>query len=194
MDTILQIWGGSCYLLNKICFAGAERSAAPEDSRKWRLWSWTVFLVGLPAWVTVFIMERNWIAATVEAGGAPAMLVGLIIALRGRGGEPRWLDRLARLSVIVGLGISLREFGGITTAGQVLELCIAAGFLMGTYLMAKENVKGYLWFMLGNISCAALMGLQGYSILMTQQLVSLVFVADAWRSRKAAKGKDSSTR
>ncbi|WP_316899329.1 nicotinamide mononucleotide transporter [Pseudodesulfovibrio indicus] len=194
MDSLLQIWGGSSYLLNKICFAGAERSSAALNSRKWRLWSWIVYLAGLPAWVTVFILERNWIAAMVEAGGAPAMLIGLIIALRGHGSEPRWLDWLARLSVVGGLLLSLHEFGGITTAGQVLELCIAAGFLMGTYLMAKENVQGYLWFMLGNVSCAALMGLQGYSILMAQQLVSLVFVADAWRSRKAAKGRDSSTR
>lgn len=186
MDTILQIWGGACYLLNKICFSGAERSATRGGNRQWRLWSWTVYLAGLPAWVTVFSMEHNWIAAFVEAGGAPAMLIGLIIALRGHGHEPRWLDWLARLSVVFGLILSLREFGGITTPGQMLELSIAAGFLMGTYLSAKDNAKGYFWFMLGNVSCAALMGLQGYHILMAQQLVSLIFVVDAWRMRRSA--------
>lgn len=41
------------------------------------------------------------------------MIMGLIIALRGHGQEPTWLDWLARSSVFVGLGASLYEFGGI---------------------------------------------------------------------------------
>ncbi|EGB14292.1 hypothetical protein DND132_1079 [Pseudodesulfovibrio mercurii] len=160
MDIILQIWGGSCYLLNKIGFCGAERSSTPEGDRQWRLWSWGIFLAGLPAWVAVFAMERNWIAASVEAGGSPAMLMGFIIALRGRGHEPRWLDLLARWSVVLGLGASLHDFGGITTLTQVFELCVAAGFLMGAYLSAKGSALGYLGFILGNLGCAALMGSQ----------------------------------
>ncbi|MBG0791382.1 MAG: hypothetical protein H0S80_12895 [Desulfovibrionaceae bacterium] len=184
METLLQIWGGACYLLNKICFSRAERSADRVANRTWRLWSWGVFLAGLPAWVTVFVMEHNWIAAAVESGGVPAMLIGYIIALRGHGREPRWLDWLARFSVVGGLGASLYEFGGITTLNQILELCIAAGFLMGTYLMAKDSIRGYHWLMLGNVSCAALMGIQEYWILAAQQLASLIFVVDACRTRR----------
>jgi len=188
METILQLWGGASYLLNKICFSRAERSTSLEMNRTWRLRSWGIYLAGLPAWVTVFVTEHNWIAATVESGGAPAMAIGFIIALRGHGNEPRWLDRLARFSVVIGLGASLHEFGGITTLGQVFELAIAAGFLMGTYLMAKDNIRGYFWLMLGNVSCAALMGLQGYWILSAQQLVSLIFVIDACCSRRRKTG------
>ena len=47
---------------------------------------------GLPAWMIVFVTENNWIAAAVESGGAPAMLVGLIIPRRGPGKGPRGLD------------------------------------------------------------------------------------------------------
>ncbi|XXJ20461.1 hypothetical protein ACR42D_13190 [Desulfovibrio caledoniensis] len=186
MDILLQIWGGSSYLLNKICFSRAERSATPDSNKAWRLRSWAIYLAGLPAWVTVFILEHNWIAAAVEAGGAPAMLMGFIIALRGDGREPRWLDYLARCSVFFGLAASLYDFGGITTLTQVFELSVAAGFLIGTYLSAKSNENGYFGFMLGNLGCAALMGGQGYYILMAQQLVSLIFVADAYRARRRA--------
>ncbi|MCJ2165774.1 MULTISPECIES: hypothetical protein [unclassified Pseudodesulfovibrio] len=186
MEIVLQIWGGASYLINKVCFSRAERSATFRGNRSWRIWSWGIYLAGLPAWVIVFVSEHNWIAAAVESGGAPAMTIGLIIALRGQGNEPKWLDYLARSAVFVGLGASLYEFGGITTVNQILELCIAAGFLMGTYLMAKDNIHGYFWLMLGNVSCSALMGIQNYSILMVQQLISLVFVVDAyWTRRKA---------
>jgi hypothetical protein len=153
-------------------------------NRTWRLWSWGIYLAGLPAWVIIFVSEHNWIAATVESGGAPAMAIGFIIALRGHGNEPAWLDYLARFSVVFGLAASLYEFGGITTLNQVFELAIAAGFLMGTYLTAKDSVQGYFWLMLGNVSCAALMGIQEYWILSAQQMVSLIFVIDACRSRQ----------
>ncbi|QGY40812.1 hypothetical protein GM415_11980 [Pseudodesulfovibrio cashew] len=186
MELLLQIWGGACYLLNKVCFSRAERSLTHEQNRTWRIWSWCVYLAGLPAWVIVLVSEHNWIAATVESGGAPAMTIGLVIALRGHGREPKWLDFLARYSVILGLGLSLYDFGGITTVNQVLELCIAAGFLMGTYLMAKDKIHGYFWLMLGNVSCSALMGIQHYYILMVQQLLSLFFVVDAYRTRRNA--------
>ena len=176
----LQIWAGGFYLLNKVFFAQSERSRHTHQRRAWRIRSWTAYLAGLPAWVVVFISEHNWIAAGVESGGAPAMLVGLHIAWRGQGTEPKWLDRVAKAAVLAGLVLSVYEFGGIKTPGQFLELGIAAGFLMGTYLMAKDNAQGYLWLMLGNVSCASLMGIEGFFLLMAQQLVSLVFVTDAF--------------
>jgi hypothetical protein len=172
-------------------FSQAERSQTIHDRKMWRIRSWVVYLTGLPAWVVVFISEHNWIAAGVESGGAPAMLTGLIIALRGHGKEPKWLDGIAKLSVLVGLTLSAVEFGGIKYASQILELGITAGFLMGTYEMAKDKAQGYLWLMLGNVSCASLMGMEGFHVLMTQQIVSLGFVIDAFRVRRQKTLKES---
>ena len=184
IDISLQIWGGLFYLLNKVFFSQAERSKTIDDRKIWRIRSWIVYLTGLPAWVVVFVSEHNWIAAGVESGGAPAMLIGLIIALRGHGKEPKYLNSIAKLSVLVGFTLSMYEFGGIKYLSQILELGITAGFLMGTYMMAKDKAQGYLWLMLGNVSCATLMGIEGFYILMTQQLVSLGFVTDAFLVRR----------
>ena len=180
---LLQLWGGACYLLNKAFFSLTERTADGRAKRKWRLWAWAVYLAGVPPWVFIFISERNWIAAAVESSGVPAMLMGLTLAWQGHDGEKNgraWLDLLAKLMVVTGLGLSLYDFGGITSPKQLLELCIAAGFLLGTYLLAKERPNGYFWLMVGNVSAASLMGLQGYYLLMTQQILSLGFVIDAY--------------
>ena len=184
IEISLQIWGGVFYLLNKAFFSKAERSETIGGGKIWRIRSWIVYLMGLPAWVVVFVSECNWIAAGVESGGAPAMLVGLMIAWRGHGAEPKWLDDIAKLSVSAGLALSMYQFGGIKNLSQFLELGIAAGFLMGTYMMARDNAQGYLWLMLGNVSCASLMGIEGFYVLMTQQLFSLCFVTDAFLARR----------
>ena len=187
MEIVLQIWGGSFYLLNKAFFSRAERADGIANRKTWRIRSWVVYLLGLPAWVVVFFSERNWIAAAVESGGAPAMLSGLIIAWSGQGAEPKWLNILAKISVLGGLAMSLLEYGGLTDVSQLFELGIAAGFLLGTYMMAQDSQQGYFWLMLGNVSCSALMGIEGYYILMCQQLASLGLVVDALmvRRRKA---------
>jgi hypothetical protein len=91
---------------------------------------------------------------------------------------------LAKIFVIIGLTLSVYEFGGIKTIHQFLELGIAAGILMGTYLMAKDNIQGYFWLMLGNVSCASLMGLEAFYLLMVQQIISLIFVTDAYLVRR----------
>lgn len=191
-DLPLQIWGGIFYLLNKIFFSRAERSKNVSRRRVWRIRSWMVYLTGLPAWVVVFNSEHNWIAAGVESGGAPAMVVGLLIARKGHGMEPKWLDYIAKITVFIGLGLSFYEFGGIKTLSQIFELGIAAGFLLGTYMMAKDKAHGYLWLMLGNVSCASLMGIEGFFILMTQQMLSLIFVTDAYLVRRKKLIEDSS--
>lgn len=190
-ESFLQIWGGSFYLLNKIFFSQAERGADATSRKTWRIRSWIVYLAGLPAWVTVFISEHNWIAAAVESGGAPTMIAGLIMAWKGEETGPDWLRHLARLSVIFGLGLSLYEYGGITDISQLLELGIVAGFLIGTYLTAKDSQYGYLWLMLGNVSCSTLMGLEGFYLLMGQQLISLAFVIDAYMIRRINDAADA---
>src|SRR3990167_2248669 len=173
LKLFFQLWGAAFFLLNKIFLSKSERCSFPEKKKKWLVISWVVYLIGLPTWVIVFILESNWIAACVEAGGAPAMIVGLYTALHGQNKHPLWLDYFAKTAVIAGLLISLYHFGGIFSIKQFLELGIATGFLLGTYFLAKEKIQpGYLWFLVGNISCAILMGMESYFILMAQQIIS----------------------
>jgi len=78
--------------------------------------------------------------------------------------------------LFLGVGYSLYDYGGITSETQVLEIGVMIGFLIGTYLLAKKNSYGWLFFMLMNASMAALMLLQHKPLLGMQQLVSLCFV------------------
>lgn len=188
LTVILQIWGGLFYLLNKILFSRSERSNNKQRKRLWHISAWVFYLFGVPAWVIIFVIERNWIAAAIEAGGIPAMFIGISVAMRGHGHQPKWLDYLAKLIAGLGLAVSLYDFGGITTVNQVLELGIASGYLFGTYLLAKEKPNGYLWLMVMNSSTATLMSIQNYPLLMLQQVLSLGFVIDAywvqrWKSK-----------
>lgn len=182
LSIIVQVWGGIFYLLNKIFFCIAEHN--PQSKRTWKICSWTVYLVGLPAWIIIFAWERNWIAASIGIGGAFSMVLGLVIALRGKGKEPKWLNYVAVIAVILGTTYSLYDFGGITTINQVLELGIVIGSLVGTYLLAKERPIGYLWFLLMTGSNATLMYAQNYSILCLQQIISFIIIFDAYRIQK----------
>ncbi|MGD9212426.1 MAG: hypothetical protein PVI90_16715 [Desulfobacteraceae bacterium] len=186
IDFLLQLWGGTFYLLNKLFFSRAERAVNIRYQNKWKLLAWSSYLIGLPPWVIIFISERNWIAAAVESSGVPAMLIGLSAALQGHSQLNKyvWLDHLAKLMVIIGLGLSFYDFGGLVTLNQCMELGIAAGFLMGTYLLAKAKPQGYFWLILGNISAALLMMRQEYFLLMTQQIISLSLVTDAFQAQR----------
>ena len=180
---MIQFWAAGFYLLNKFFFAASERASTHTQQQKWRRLAWVSYLAGLPAWVTIFIFEHNWIAAAVESSGVPAMILGLAASFRteSQPQKPTFLDTLSKWMVGVGLLISIYDFGGLTTFNQLLELGIVAGFLMGTYLMAKSEPKGYVWLMAGNVSAAMLMMRQGYYLLMVQQALSLILVADALR-------------
>jgi len=182
---ILQTWAGLFYLFNKIFFSRAERSKDEKKERRNRIISWAVYLTGLPAWLCLFVLERNWILFGVEFSGAPAMALGLYLSVKGiEKKPPRWLDIFARLAIISGLGFSIYDFGGITTINQFLELGVSVGFILGTYQLARQRIKGYYWFMLMNSCCAALMFVQGYPVLVIQQIISLLFVIDALRAKK----------
>jgi len=76
MDTALQVWGGGSYLLNKIFFALAE-GKKQNIKRKLKLYGWVIYIIGVPAWVTILLSEKNWIAASIETGGLPSMCLGL---------------------------------------------------------------------------------------------------------------------
>ncbi len=181
---LLQIVGGLCYFSNKVFFAAAERTNDEQYKQRWRIAAWIVYLLGVTPWVTIFISEHNWVAAAVESSGVPAMLMGLINVLRKEHDSSisHLLDIIAKIMIVAGLGISLYDFGGITSFNQVIELGIAAGFLFGTYCMAKSSSAGYVWLLFGNMAAALLMMRQGYYILMAQQLLSMIPVSYALRS------------
>ncbi len=188
---MLQLLGGGFYLLNKVFLAASERtkrSGKTSTARRWRIAAWSIYILGLPPWVAIFIEERNWIAASVEASGAPSMLLGLLIAVRGSRREaPKWLDRLALLSIPLGFLYSFWDFGGFNTLKQLLETTLVAGYLVGTYLLAKERGSGYLWYILMHVACGVLMWYENYPWLALQQAVSLILIVYAYYTQHRKK-------
>ncbi len=191
MDLVLQAWGGGLYLLNKVFFALAE--GRPEATkRKLSIIGWTVYILGVPAWVIILVSKHDWIAAAIEAGGVPAMLFGLFNVWQNTGSPNKTLDITASLftyaALLFGVGYSLYDYGGITSWTQILEIGVMIGFLIGTYLLAKKNSYGWLFFMLMNGSMATLMFLQDKPLLGMQQLVSLCFVLYGFTAAMRASG------
>lgn len=176
---MLQAWGGGLYLLNKICFAFAA-GRPQEKSRRLRICGWLVYLLGVPAWVILLVGRQNWIAASIEAGGVPSMILGLLGAWQSGGDvHPRFVQ-IARFStwgaLLLGVGYSLYDYGGLTSISQLLEVGVMLGFLLGSYLLAREHLAGWFFFVLMNLSMASLMFLQQKPLLAGQQLLSLCFV------------------
>lgn len=181
----LQAVAGGFYLLQKIFLSRAERAKLKhktERVRTLKLWAWTVYPIGLFAWLIIFWHERNWIVGAVEFSGLPSMLLGFYIAFKQLDKKaPEWLFLFALLCAAIGLYISFWDFGGINTLNQYLEIGIAAGYLIGTLFLAIDKPVGYIFYVVMNISCAWLMWRQGYPVLFIQQLTSLIFVLDAYR-------------
>ena len=179
MDLLLQIWGGGCYLCNKILFSVSESQDA-VIKRKLKIVGWLVYILGVPAWVVILVANNDWIAASIEAGGIPSMLLGLYNTLYNHQKVNHFFNRFVFVctysSLVFGLSFSVYHHDGIASLTQILELGVMLGFLLGSYLLAKGNVNGWLFFMLMNISMAALMFIQEKPILMSQQLLSLCFV------------------
>jgi hypothetical protein len=182
MDLILQIWGGGFYLINKVLFSVAEAKPA-EIKKSIKIKAWIIYILGVPAWVTILIGHQNWIAASIEAGAIPAMLLGLYNTYYDNKKHNRWFNRIVACStygsLAFGLIYSMVTHGGIVSVSQILEIGVMMGFLLGSYAIAKNNPVGWLFFMLMNLSMASLMLLQDKPILMVQQLVSLFFVVYA---------------
>jgi hypothetical protein len=108
------------------------------------------------------------------------MLLGVLTAYRGHNSSNRALDLTASIStyvfLILGVCYSVYDYRGITSISQLLEMGVMFGFLTGSYLLAKNNSSGWLFFILMNGSMAALMFMQHKPLLSIQQLVSLGFV------------------
>lgn len=188
LRVLLQLLGGGFYLLNKAFLSASERakrSGKADAARQWRIAAWAIYILGLPPWVVIFIQERNWIAASVEASGAPSMILGLVIALRGlEKGAPKWLDWLALACIPFGFLYSFYDFGGFIALTQWLETALVAGYLVGTYLLAKERGSGYLWYILMHLACGYLMWHEGYPWLTLQQAISLALIVDAYATQR----------
>ena len=179
MDLFLQCWGGAFYLLNKICFSVGERKNE-RKKRHFRIAGWVVYLLGVPAWVIILVLKDNWIAASIEAGAIPSMLFGLYNVVTNSRIPNRLFDRVTSFwtyfFILMGTGYSIVEYGGITSFSQYLEIGAMVGFLMGSYLLAKNRIYGWPFFMLMNASMGTLMLIQSKPILAIQQGVSLCFV------------------
>ncbi|NHO67929.1 hypothetical protein G8770_20470 [Aestuariicella hydrocarbonica] len=194
MDLMLQIWGGSFYLINKILFSLSE--SQPEPTKKtFRLSAWTIYILGVPAWVIVLVGHQNWIAASIEAGGIPAMLLGLYNTYHDHKKPHKLFNKLVTLctysSLAFGLAYSVNLHGGITSVSQLLEIGVMLGFLLGSFYMAKNHRSGWVFFMLMNLSMATLMLLQDKPILMAQQLLSLCFVVYGFKQSQALQPQNS---
>ena len=178
MDIFLQTWGGLSYLFAKIFLAKAE---GDNSNLKLRIFGWFIYLLGIPAWVIVLALNHNWIAAMLEAGGAPTMIVAIMSNLKKGMEIPKKLDRAIKVLVFIliltGITYSVYDFGGITSLSQVLEFGVTVGYLIGTYLLTKKDRRGWLWFILMNTSMATLTAIQGKWIFTILQIVSLYFVS-----------------
>ena len=165
--------------MNKIFFALAE-GREPALKRKRKIYGWLIYLLGVPAWVIILLSKHDWIAASIEAGGIPSMLFGLYTVYQNSTSVNTLFDRIASsftyCFIALGVGYSLFDYGGLTSLSQFLEIGVMIGFLLGSYLLAKSNRIGWLFFMLMNSSMATLMLLQHKPLLTVQQLISLCFV------------------
>jgi hypothetical protein len=143
-----------------------------------------MYLIGLPAWVILLIAKQNWIAAANEGGGAPALILGLVIAWKSLDTVPKYIDWGIKIFtygiVIIGTIYSLYIFNGITTISQILEIGVTVGFLLGSYFLAKKKPSGWIFMIIMLISMGSLMYIHGKMILIIQQIVSLFFAVNGF--------------
>ncbi len=184
MNLILQIWGGSCYLLNKILFSLAQ-NREHEKARILKITGWIIYILGVPAWAVILFRKHDWIAGFLEVGGLPSMVFGLVSSINPHHRAGRYFDHFARivtvLFILLGTGYSILDFGGLKSLSQGLEILTTIGFLAGSYYMARNHPVGWFFFMLMNAGMGALMLIQGHPLLALQQMISLLFVTAGCR-------------
>jgi hypothetical protein len=181
---LLEVLGALLYLLNKIFLDFMERCELNHYASAywfWRKWAWDVYLLG-SLFVIVFLVnlpKRALILASIEAGGIPSMLYGSVAARR-KGKAPAWLDWLMVGGVFWGTGWSISYFRGLNSGTQLLELIGSLGFIVGLYLLAKNRFEGYFGFMVMNLATGLLFIAEHRWMFAVQQLVSIVFVLEAY--------------
>jgi len=181
IDLFLQIWGGVFYLLAKILLAFAE---GMNNDRKLRIIGWLSYLFGVPAWVILLAGKSNWVVAAVEFGSAPSMILGIVTAWKQNIQVNKIFDVFVKIftffMIILGTVYSIYQFHGITAFSQVLEILITIGFLLGSYLLAKNISIGWLLFALMCICMGTLMLIQDKTLLVFQQGISLLVVMSGY--------------
>jgi len=184
METALQYWGGGLYFLSKILLAQAEGA----KSKWWAVSGWSIYLLGIPAWLIVLAENRNWIVFSIELGGAPGMMLGIYFARFEGKNIPKLLSRSTEwftwVLIAVGSAFSIYDFGGLNSLSQVLEIFVTIGYLRGVYLLAEKNRRGWYYFLLMNGSMAILTGIQGKHVMMFFQVASLYFAIRGLRRSK----------
>jgi hypothetical protein len=188
-EVICQILGGVFYLLNKIFLSLGERNGKKVlAGLNFKDWSWISFLIGLPFWLILFFLEKNYIALGLESSAIPSLVLGLIISINGsKIKEPFWIKYFVISSVVMGLYFSINQNGGINSSTQISEIVMVSTFLIGTYYLAKEKNTGYLYYILMHLSCIYLMYLNNFYLLTIQQIFSIGFVIDAYIISKRLK-------
>jgi len=182
MDIFLQLWGGIFYLLAKIFLAISEN----KNRKNFRIHGWIVYIIGVPAWVIILFLNKNWIVMSIEAGSIPSMIFGIIM-LSNKSyihDLEKYIKTFTGILIVLGIMYSIYDFGGINNFSQILELGITVGFLMGTYLLAKKNHNGWLYFALMNISMGILMIIQSKWIFVILQIISIFFVIYGFMTAK----------
>ena len=185
MDIFLQTWGGIFYLLAKIFLSIAEG----KENSKCRIAGWVIYLLGVPPWVIILALNRNWIAMAIEAGAVPALILGVVIVIKQLKQAPAIPDKSIRiftwLLIAFAILYSMYDYGGINRFSQILEFGVTVGFLLGSYLLSKKDRRGWLCYLLMNLSMGTLMFINGKFIFAFLQLISIIFVMSGFiRSRK----------
>jgi len=188
-DLLLQIWGGTGYLLAKILLAVAE---GRRNGERWRIIGWFSYLLGIPAWVILLAGKNDWIIAANDIGSIPSMILGIIIAWRKGGQTSKIYEKFVKyftlFMIVTGIAYSIYVFHGITSISQVLEILVIIGFLGGSFLLAKNNPNGWLLFCLMCICVVILMLKQDRVLLAFLQGVSLITAITGYiRAKKTAK-------
>ncbi|MCL2066935.1 MAG: multidrug transporter [Treponema sp.] len=188
-DLLLQIWGGTGYLLAKLLLAIAE---GVDNGRKWRIVGWFSYLLGIPAWVILLVSKNNWVIAANDIGCIPSMILGIITAWKQNHQANKIYEKFVKFftvfMIIMGTSYSIYYFRGITTISQVLEILVIIGFLSGSYLLAKNNHNGWLLFALMCVSIVILMAIQGKTLLAIMQAISIIIVIIGYiRAKKRIK-------
>jgi hypothetical protein len=192
---VMQIIGGVFYLLNKVLFSIAERMSQKHIKQKVMITAWIVFLIGVPPWLIILGYEHNWIAASIEAVGGGLIILALYLEIKAPEMVPKWLNVIGYSLIASGLSLSLYQFGGLTTFNQSLEIILAISFLIGTYKLPRQASSGYLWYILMHLAAGWLLFIQGYFWLAVLQLLSLLFILDAfWRRRQTNESITNSTK
>jgi|GEM_PF-6964096 len=81
MDLILQIWGGSFYLTNKICFALAE-DKNKSRKRQLKIAGWLFFMIMNGSMGTLMIIQNKPILAIQQAVSLCFVVYGFMTAIK----------------------------------------------------------------------------------------------------------------